>query len=196
MVKVLIQLSRKINMNNFEIDNYKKRMLGAVDNMKINFQGLRSGRASSTLVDNITLDAYGQTMKIKDVASVNVLDARSLKISVWDANLVNSVEKGIINSSLELTPVSEGQVIRINLPELTAERRNELAKNVRSLAEEAKIAIRNIRQDAMNYLKKLNDEEEEDEVKKFQGDIQKLTDDFVVNITDISKSKENEIMQI
>jgi len=183
-------------MNNFDIDNYKKRMLGAIDNMKINFQGLRSGRASSALVDNITLDAYGQTMKIKDVASVNVLEARSLKISVWDSNLVNSVEKGILNSSLELTPVSEGQVIRINLPELTAERRNELAKNVRSLAEEAKIAIRNIRQDAMNYLKKLNDEVAEDEVKKFQSDIQKLTDDFVVNINDISKNKENEILQI
>jgi len=183
-------------MNNFDIDNYKKRMLGAIDNMKINFQGLRSGRASSALVDNITLDAYGQTMKIKDVASVNVLEARSLKISVWDSNLVNSVEKGILNSSLELTPVSEGQVIRINLPELTAERRNELAKNVRSLAEEAKIAIRNIREDAMNYLKKLNDEVAEDEVKKFQSDIQKLTDDFVVNINDISKNKENEILQI
>ena len=183
-------------MNNFDIDNYKKRMLGAVDNMKINFQGLRSGRASSALVDNITLDAYGQTMKIKDVASVSVLETRSLKISVWDSNLVNSVEKGIINSSLELSPVSEGQVIRINLPELTAERRNELAKNVRSLAEEAKIAIRNIRQDAMNYLKKLNDDLAEDEVKKFQGDIQKLTDDFVVNINDMSKSKENEILQI
>ena len=183
-------------MNNFDIDNYKKRMLGAVDNMKINFQGLRSGRASSALVDNITLDAYGQTMKVKDVASVSVLETRSLKISVWDSNLVNSVEKGIINSSLELSPVSEGQVIRINLPELTAERRNELAKNVRSLAEEAKIAIRNIRQDAMNYLKKLNDDLAEDEVKKFQGDIQKLTDDFVVNINDMSKSKENEILQI
>ena len=183
-------------MNDFDIDNFKKRMLGAIDNMKINFQGLRSGRASSALVDNITLDAYGQTMKIKDVASVNVLDARSLKISVWDANLVNSVEKGIINSSLELTPVSEGQVIRINLPDLTAERRSELAKNVRSLAEESKISIRNIRQDAMNYLKKLNDEVAEDEVKKFQADIQKLTDDFVGNINDISKSKENEILQI
>ena len=183
-------------MNDFDIDNFKKRMLGAIDNMKINFQGLRSGRASSALVDNITLDAYGQTMKIKDVASVNVFEARSLKISVWDSNLVNSVEKGILNSSLELSPVSEGQVIRINLPELTAERRNELAKNVMSLAEEAKISIRNIRQDAMNYLKKLNDEVAEDEVKKFQGEIQKLTDDFVVNINDISKSKENEILQI
>ena len=183
-------------MNDFDIDNYKKRMLGAIDNMKMNFQGLRSGRASSALVDNITLDAYGQTMKIKDVASVNVLEARSLKISVWDSNLVNAVEKGIINSSLELTPVSEGQVVRINLPELTAERRNELAKNVRSLAEEAKIAIRNIRQDAMNYFKKLNDEVAEDEVKKLQGDIQKLTDDFIVKINDISKSKENEILQI
>lgn len=183
-------------MNDFDIDDYKKRMLGAIDNLKNNFQGLRSGRASTALVDNITLDAYGQNMKIKDVASVNVLEARSLKISVWDANLVSCVEKGIINSSLDLTPISEGQIIRINIPELTAERRNELAKNVRSLAEEAKIAIRNIRQDAMSYLKKLNDEVAEDEIKKFQGNIQRLTDDFVENINDLSKNKENEILQI
>lgn len=183
-------------MNEFNIDDYKKRMLGATDNLKTNFQGLRSGRASSALVDNITLDAYGQTMKIKDVASVNVPEARTLKISVWDANLVNSVEKGILNSALELTPISEGQVIRINLPDLTSERRNELAKNVRALAEEAKIAIRNIRQDAMSYLKKLNDEIAEDEIKNIQGDIQKLTDNFVENINDLSKQKENEILQI
>jgi len=183
-------------MSEFDIGDYKKRMLGAIDNLKTNFQGLRSGRASSALVDNITLDAYGQTMKIKDVASVNVPEARTLKISVWDSNLVASVEKGIINSALELTPISEGQVIRINLPDLTSERRNELAKNVRSLAEESKIAIRNIRQDAMSYLKKLNDEIAEDEIKKFQGDIQKLTDDFVENINDLSKNKENEILQI
>jgi len=183
-------------MSEFDIGDYKKRMLGAIDNLKTNFQGLRSGRASSALVDNITLDAYGQTMKIKDVASVNVPEARTLKISVWDSNLVASVEKGIINSALELTPISEGQVIRINLPDLTSERRNELAKNVRALAEESKIAIRNIRQDAMSYLKKLNDEIAEDEIKKFQGDIQKLTDDFVENINDLSKNKENEILQI
>ena len=171
-------------------------MLGAIDNLKTNFQGLRSGRASSALVDNITLDAYGQTMKIKDVASVNVPEARTLKISVWDSNLVASVEKGIINSALELTPISEGQVIRINLPDLTSERRNELAKNVRSLAEESKIAIRNIRQDAMSYLKKLNDEIAEDEIKKFQGDIQKLTDDFISQIDKNSSNKESEIIHI
>ena len=183
-------------MNDFDFENYKKRMLGAIDNMKINFQGLRSGRASSALVDNITLDAYGQNMKIKDVASVNVLEARSLKISVWDSNLVNAVEKGIINASIELAPVSEGQVIRINLPELTAERRNDLAKSVRSLAEEAKISIRNVRQDAMSLLKKLTNDIAEDDMKKFQEDVQKLTDDFVFNIGEISKSKENEILQI
>ena len=183
-------------MNDFNIDEYKKRMVGAIDNMKINFQGLRSGRASTALVDNITLDAYGQTMKIKDVASVSVPEARSLKISVWDSNLINSVEKGISNSSLELTPISEGNVIRINLPELTSERRNELAKNVKSLAEEAKIAIRNIRQDGMNNLKKLNEDIAEDAIKKFQENIQKLTDEFVMNISEVSKNKENEILQI
>ena len=97
---------------------------------------------------------------------------------------------------MELTPISEGNVIRINLPELTSERRNELAKNVKSLAEEAKIAIRNIRQDGMNNLKKLNEDIAEDAIKKFQENIQKLTDEFVMNISEVSKNKENEILQI
>ena len=120
-------------MENFNIENFEKRMLGAIDNLMINFSGLRSGRASASLVDTLSVDAYGQNMKIKELASVHVPEARTIKISVWDANLVESVEKSIINSSLELTPMTEGQVIRINLPDLTAERRAELAKNVRRL---------------------------------------------------------------
>ena len=184
-------------MNDFIIKDYEKRMLGAVENLKNNFQGLRSGRASTTLVDNLIIEAYGQNMKLKDVASVNVPEARTIKISVWDANIVAAVEKSIINSSLELNPMTEGQVIRINLPELTAETRNDLAKNVRSLAEEARISIRNIRQDAMNNIKKLSNENmPEDQIKKIQDDIQILTDNFVKNINEISKNKENEILQI
>tara|TARA_A100001011_G_C14176199_1_gene784729 strand:+ start:298 stop:852 length:555 start_codon:yes stop_codon:yes gene_type:complete len=184
-------------MNDFTFTYYEKRMVGALESLKNNFQGLRSGRASSSLVDNINVDAYGQNMKIKDLASVNVPEARVIKINVWDLNLVSSVEKAIMNSNLEITPMTEGQVLRINLPELTSERRTELAKNVKALSEEAKISIRNIRQDGMSNIKKLSNENvPEDKIKSYQEQLQKLTDDFVNKINDISKSKENEILQI
>ena len=184
-------------MDQFILDDYKKRMQGAIDNLINNFTGIRSGRASTTLVDSIIVDAYGQNMKIKDLASVSVPEARTIKINVWDANLINSVEKSIVNSSLSLSPMTEGQVIRINLPELTAERRTELAKNVKRLSEEAKVSIRNIRQDGMNFIKKLsNQNTPEDEVKILQDDLQKLTDSYIETITEKSKNKENEILQI
>ena len=185
-------------MNDFNVEDLEKRMIGALDNLKLNYQGIRSGRASTALVDNITVDAYGQNMKLKDIATVSVPEARSLKINVWDANLVPLVEKSILNSKLELTPLTEGQFIRINLPDLTAERRQEFAKTVRSLAEEAKISVRNIRQDGMNILKKdsNNSTLSEDQVKSLQEKVQKLTDNYVSNISDICKNKETEIMQI
>ena len=184
-------------MDKFILDDYKKRMEGAIDNLVKNFGGIRSGRASTALVDSIIVDAYGQNMKIKDLATVSVPEARTIKINVWDINLLNSVEKSIVNSSLSLSPMTEGQVIRINLPELTAERRVELAKNVKRLAEESKVSIRNIRQDGMNFIKKLSNENiPEDEIKTLQEDLQKLTDSYIENITEKSKNKENEILQI
>ena len=184
-------------MNQFILDDYEKRMQGAIDNLVNNFTGIRSGRASATLVDSIVVDAYGQSMKIKDLASVNVPEARTIKINVWDANLVSSVEKSIVNSSLNLSPMTEGQIIRINLPELTAERRTELAKNVKRLSEEAKVSIRNIRQDGMNFIKKLSSQSTpEDEIKLIQDDLQKLTDSYIETISKKSKNKENEILQI
>ena len=184
-------------MNQFKLDDYDKRMQGAIDNLINNFSGIRSGRASTTLVDNIVVDAYGQNMKVKDLASVSVPEARTIKINVWDTNLVSSVEKSIVNSSLNLSPMTEGQIIRINLPELTAERRVELAKNVKRLSEEAKVSIRNIRQDGMNLIKKLsNQNTPEDEVKILQDDLQKLTDSYTETISEKSKNKENEILQI
>ena len=184
-------------MDQFILDDYKKRMQGAIENLINNFTGIRSGRASTTLVDSIIVDAYGQNMKIKDLASVSVPEARTIKINVWDTNLINSVEKSIVNSSLSLSPMTEGQVIRINLPELTADRRTELAKNVKRLSEEAKVSIRNIRQDGMNLIKKLsNQNTPEDEVKILQDDLQKLTDSNIETISEKSKNKENEILQI
>ena len=184
-------------MDQFILSDYEKRMQGAIDNLVNNFTGIRSGRASTTLVDSIEADAYGQSMKIKDLASVSVPEARTIKINVWDTNLVSSVEKSIVNSSLNLTPMTEGQIIRINLPDLTAERRTELAKNVKRLAEEAKVSIRNIRQDGMNFIKKLSSQNTpEDEIKILQDDLQKLTDTYTETISEKSKNKENEILQI
>ena len=184
-------------MSQFSLSDYEKRMKGAIDNLIKNFSGIRSGRASVTLVDSILVDAYGQNMKIKDLASVSVPEARTIKINVWDANLVSSVEKSIVNSSLNLSPMTEGQIITINLPELTAERRVELAKNVKRLSEEAKVSIRNIRQDGMNFIKKLSSQNTpEDEIKILQDDLQKLTDSYIEAISEKSKNKENEILQI
>ena len=184
-------------MNKFMMEDYKKKMQDAIDNLISNFSSIRSGRASSTLVDSLIVDAYGQNMKIKDLASVNVPEARTIKISVWDINLISAIEKSIIKSSLSLSPITEGQIIRINLPELTAERRQELAKSVKRLAEESKISIRNIRQDGMNSVKKLTSENiPEDEIKNLQDDLQKLTDTYIEKISEKCKNKENEILQI
>ena len=184
-------------MDQFILSDYEKRMQGAIDNLVNNFTGIRSGRASTTLVDSLAVDAYGQSMKIKDLASVSVPEARIIKINVWDVNLVSSVEKSIVNSSLNLSPMTEGQIIRINLPDLTAERRTELAKNVKRLSEEAKVSIRNIRQDGMNFIKKLSSQSTpEDEIKILQDDLQKLTDSYTETISEKSKNKENEILQI
>ena len=184
-------------MNQFILSDYEKRMLGAIDNLVDNFTGIRSGRASTTLVDGIVVDAYGQNMKIKDLASVSVPEAKTIKINVWDSNLVNSVEKSLLNSSLNLSPMTEGQIIRINLPDLTAERRAELAKNVKRLSEEAKVSIRNIRQDGMNFIKKVSSQNTpEDEIKIMQDELQKLTDTYIETISEKSKHKENEIIQI
>ncbi len=184
-------------MNEFMLSDYEKRMQGAMDNLVNKFNGIRSGRASTTLVDGIVVDAYGQSMKIKDLASVNVPEAKTIKINVWDTNLVNSVEKSLLNSSLNLSPMTEGQVIRINLPDLSAERRVELAKNVKRLSEEAKVSVRNIRQDGMNFIKKFSSQNTpEDEIKIIQDNLQKLTDSYIETISEKSKNKENEILQI
>ena len=185
-------------MISFNLNNVETKMKNTLDNLINNFQGIRTGRASTGLVDNLLVDAYGQKMKLKDLATVSIPESRTIKINVWDTSMLSPVEKAIQNSNLELNPMIEGQVIRINLPELTAERRTELAKSIKSLGEEAKISLRNIRQEAMNVLKKSSQDENipEDEVKILQDNIQKLTDKFVLNINEVSKAKEEDIMKI
>ena len=166
-------------MSLFDINLVEKKMISSLDNLTTNFQGIRTGRASTGLVDNIIVDAYGQNMKLKDLATVSVPEARTIKINVWDNNMIALIEKAILNSSLDLNPLTEGQVIRINLPELTTERRGELAKNIRSLAEEAKISLRNVRQDAMNLLKKAGSEENipEDEKEFYRDEIKRMKEE-------------------
>jgi ribosome recycling factor len=185
-------------MSLFDLNSIEAKMKNTLDNLTSSFKGIRTGRASTGLVDNITVDAYGQKMKIKDLATVSVPESRTIKINVWDSNMLVLLEKAILNSNLELNPMIEGQVIRINLPELTSERRAELAKSIRSLAEESKISLRNIRQEAMSNLKKLSQDENipEDEVKELQDKIQNLIDKFVVNINDLSKAKEEDVLKI
>ena len=185
-------------MSLFDLNSIEARMKNTLDNLTSSFKGIRTGRASTGLVDNITVDAYGQKMKLKDLATVSVPESRTIKINVWDSNMLVLLEKAILNSNLELNPMIEGQVIRINLPELTSERRAELAKSIRSLAEESKISLRNIRQEAMSNLKKTSQDENipEDEVKELQDKIQNLIDKFVVNINDLSKAKEEDVLKI
>ena len=135
-------------MSSFDLNSVEIKMKSTLDNLINNFHGIRTGRASTGLVDNILIDAYGQKMKLKDLATVSIPESRTIKINVWDTNMLPPIEKAIQNSNLDLNPMIEGQVIRINLPELTSERRAELAKNIKSLAEEAKeISLRNVRQD-------------------------------------------------
>ena len=185
-------------MSLFDLNTIEKKMKSTIENLTNNFQGIRTGRASTGLVDNLSVNAYGQIMKLKDLASLSVPEARTIKVNVWDINMISHVEKALMASNLGFNPITEGQIIRINLPELTSERRAELAKNVRSIAEEAKISLRNIRQDSMNMLKKSSHEDNiaEDEVKSLQDKIQQLTDKYVLNITEISKLKEDDIMKL
>jgi ribosome recycling factor len=183
---------------NFDAQDLKRRMHGAVESLKHDFGGLRTGRASSSLVEPIHVDAYGANMPLAQVASISVPEPRMLQISVWDRGLVVAVEKAIRASNLGLNPQTEGQVIRLRMPDLTQERRKELAKVAHQYAEKARIAVRNVRRDGMDHLKQLEKAHlmSEDDHKKKADDVQKMTDDTIKEIEQVLKSKEQEIMQV
>jgi ribosome recycling factor len=176
----------------------KRRMLGAVDVLKHDFGGLRTGRASSSLLDPIMVDAYGAKMPLAQVGSVTVPEARMLQINVWDKGLVVSVEKAIQTSNLGLNPQTEGQVIRLRMPDLTQERRKELAKVAHQYAERARVAVRNVRRDGMEHLKSLEKAKlmSEDDHNDKADEVQKMTDDTIKDIDQSLKTKEAEIMQV
>jgi ribosome recycling factor len=184
------------------IDDIKKdaqaRMTKSVDGLRHELTQLRTGRASTALVDHLKINYYGSEVPLSQVATVVVADARSLTITPWEKQMVAIVEKAILASNLGMTPNTAGQVIRINLPPLTEERRKELSKHVHHEGESAKVAIRNVRRDAIQHIKELLKEKHisEDEVRRAEDDIQKLTDRFVKEIDDTVKAKEQELLAV
>lgn len=174
------------------------RMDKTIDTLKNDFSGLRAGRAHVSLLDGIMVEAYGSMTPLSQVGSISTPDARTLSVSVWDRGLAKAVEKAIMESDLGLNPSSDGQLIRIPVPPLSEERRKELIKVAGKYAENAKVAIRNIRRDSMDGIKRLKKDNliSEDEEKRFENEIQKLTDDAVKKADDILAQKEKDIMQV
>jgi ribosome recycling factor len=173
-----------------------RRMHGAVDALKHDLGGLRTGRASTALLDTIHVEVYGASMPLNQVATVSVPEPRMLSVQVWDRSNVGPVEKAIRSAGLGLNPVTDGQVIRLPIPELTEERRRELAKLVGQYSEKAKIAVRNVRRDGMEHLKQDEKKHQisEDERKRLEAEVQKLTDDTIKEIDTLAEQKEKEIL--
>jgi ribosome recycling factor len=196
------QLSKNSEVQMTDYNSLKndtmERMEKTVDALKNDFGGLRAGRAHASLLDGILVEAYGSMTPISQVGTVSVPDARTLSVSVWDKGLAKSVEKALRESELGLNPMSDGQLIRIPIPPLSEERRKELVKIAGKYAEQSKIAIRNIRRDAMDEVKKMKKDAliSEDDEKKYNNDIQKWTDDAVKKIDDQFSAKEQDIMQV
>jgi ribosome recycling factor len=180
------------------LSRYRDRMDKSIAALKEEFSTLRAGRASAGLLDQVMVDAYGSTVPISQVAGVSVPDARSLTVSVWDRGVVVSVEKAIRNAGLGLNPVVEGQNLRIPIPPLTEDRRRDLAKLAGKYSEQQKIAVRNVRRDANDDIKKAEKDGAiaQDEMKRMIEEVQKLTDDAVKRIDEALKIKEQEIMQV
>ncbi len=182
----------------FDLKDLRRRMDGALSALKHDFGGLRTGRASISLLEPVTVEAYGSAMPITQVATVNVPEPRMLSVQVWDKAMVAATDKAIRNAGLGLNPVMDGQTLRIPIPPLNEERRAELAKLAAQYAEKSRVAVRNVRRDGMDQLKKLEKAGSisEDELKERSDQVQKLTDEFVGKVDEQLKSKEEEIMQV
>jgi len=180
----------------FDKADLQRRMHGALDALKHDLVGLRTGRASTNLLDAINVEVYGAQMPLNQVASVSAPEARLLTVQVWDRSNVGPVEKAIRSAGLGLNPVTDGQMIRLPIPDLTEERRKELAKLVGQYAEKARIAVRNVRRDGNDHLKADEKKHEisEDERKRLEGDVQKLTDDTIKEVDELAHRKEQEIL--
>ncbi len=174
------------------------KMVVSLDHVKKEFSGLRTGRATTGLLEPVVVDAYGAKMPLNQVASVSVPEPRMLSVSVWDKGLAKSVEKAIREANLGLNPMADGTLIRVPIPPLTAERRAELTKVAHKYAEHARVAIRNIRRDGNEALKKMEKDGEvsQDDHRKHADEVQKMTDQYIAKVEDALKTKETEITQV
>ena len=182
----------------FDLADIKRRMQGAVQAFKHDLGGLRTGRASASLLDPIQVDAYGALMPLNQVAAVSVPEPRMLSVQVWDRSMVMAVDKAIRESSLGLNPQTEGQIVRIRIPELNEQRRKELVKVAHKYAEESRVAARHVRRDGLDLLKKLEKDGKmsEDDAARQSDQVQKATDQTIVEIDQALSAKEKEIMQV
>jgi len=187
-----------MSSGNFDINDLKKRMQGAVGALKHELGGLRTGRASASMVEPVQVDAYGTHMPLNQLATVSVPEPRLLSVQVWDRSMVHAVEKAIIASNLGLTPATEGQVIRLRIPELNQDRRKELVKVAHKYAEAARVAVRHVRRDGLDVLKKLEKDHKisQDDEKRFSNDVQKATDGVISEIDQLLAGKEKEILTV
>ena len=181
-----------------DIDDLKRRMKGAVDVLKDEFGGLRTGRATPALLEPIQVDAYGSSMPMNQVGTISAPDARMLSVQVWDNSLIASVEKAIRDSDLGLNPQTEGNVVRVPVPQLSEERRVEMTKVASKYAEQARVAVRNVRRDGIDDLKKMEKDGDisQDEQHAWADEIQALTDAAIKEIDDAVAAKETEILQV
>ena len=179
-------------------EDLKNKMQKTVDHLQAEFGAVRAGKANATVLDRISVEYYGTTTPINQIASINAPDARTLLIQPWDSKSLKDIEKAIQTSDLGINPQNDGKVIRLVFPQLTEERRKELCKQVRKYGEDAKVAIRNIRRDAIDAMKaqKKKGEITEDDVSKAEKDIQKITDDYITNLDKATAAKEKELTEL
>ncbi len=182
----------------FDLAEIKRRMQGAIQALKHELGGLRTGRASAALLEPVMVEAYGQSMPINQVATISVPESRALAVQVWDKGMVGAVDKAIRDANLGLSPTVEGQILRIRIPELNEQRRKELVKLAHKYSEESRVAVRHVRRDGMDVLKKLVKDKAlgEDEEKRHEGEVQKATDAAIAEIDGALAAKEKEIMQV
>jgi ribosome recycling factor len=181
-----------------DLNEVKRRMHGSIAELKTELSGLRTGRASPHLLDAVQVDAYGSHMPLNQVATVSIPEPRLITVNVWDRSLVHAVEKAIVNSNLGLSPATEGQMLRLRIPELNEDRRKELVKVAHKYAETARVAVRHVRRDGMDVLKKLEKDHKisKDDHDRFSADVQKATDQSIHEIEQMLGAKEKEILTV
>ena len=180
------------------LDDMKVHMEKTLGVLKNEFQKIRTGRASTSILDSVKVDYYGNPSSLSQVATLAVPEPRTITIAPWEAKMIGPIEKAILNANIGLTPSNDGKIIRLNLPPLTEERRKEIVKDLKKKAEEDKVALRNIRRDAIDKLKKLEKDKgiTEDELKKYEKDVQDATKSFELKIDEAVAHKEKEVMEV